>query len=261
MWLEATTYPLSLTRTACGRDVSRPWRDGLLRSLVFSAGLFSRRLPSGSESGELVVEQREAADGGRPAVMAALSLGAPAACPPLLVAGGGREERVGEAVLVVGRDQPAGLAVGDDFGRSVGAAGDHGQPAGHRLDEHQPERLRGRGQHEQIGGVQRLRQLLVRAPAGKEDLPVPEPAGGGERMLALPLARMAAHKHERQGAAERLERARVRGDQKRQPLDRRVAADIEEDRAAGAEGNELLLAVGDAAGAAALAPALGLLDQ
>src|SRR6266542_281716 len=240
------------------RDVSV--RDGL-GWLAPSAALLSCRVPPGSESGELVVEQGQTVDGHRPAVMVALSLGSPPACDPLLLVGGGRDEHVGEAVLVVGRDQPARLAVGDDFRRSVCAAGDHGQPAGHRLDQHQPERLADRGQHEQVGGVQRLRELLVRAPAGKEDLPVPEPAGGGERMLALPLTGMAAYKHERQGAAEPLERARVRGDQQRQSLDRRVAADIEEDRAAGPEGSELLLAIGDAAGAAALAPALGLLDQ
>src|SRR5262245_46058583 len=80
-------------------------------------------------------------------------------------------------------------------------------------------------------------------------------------MLALPLARVTAHKHKRQGAAEPLERARMRSDQKRQPLDGRVAADIDEDRPRGAEGSEILLAVGDAAGAAAFVPTLWLVDQ
>src|SRR5215471_14902365 len=80
-------------------------------------------------------------------------------------------------------------------------------------------------------------------------------------MLALPLARVTADKHERQGAAESLERARMRSDQKRQPLDRRVAADVDEDRPGGAEGSEVVLAVGDAAGAAAFVPTLWLLEQ
>src|SRR5262249_38062233 len=76
-----------------------------------AAVLLSCRMPAGSGCGELVVEQGEAADGRRPAMMAALSLGTPPACEPLSVVGGGRDERVGKAVLVVGRDQPAGLAV------------------------------------------------------------------------------------------------------------------------------------------------------
>src|SRR6266540_3717307 len=92
-------------------------------------------------------------------------------------------------------------------------------------------------------------------------MPVSEPAGGGERMLALPLARVTAHKHERQRAVEPLDRTRVRGDQKRESLDRRVAADIDEDRSAGTEGREVVVAVADAAWTAALVPTLWLLDQ
>src|SRR4051812_2300993 len=130
MWLEGG----AVSTVADGRSLRErkfKARDLLLSLVVLSAGLLTRRLPCGSESGELVVVQREAADGGRPAVMAARGLGAPPAALSLLVAGGGRDERVGEAVLVVGRDQPAGLAVGDDLSRSVCAASDHRQPAGH----------------------------------------------------------------------------------------------------------------------------------
>src|SRR5207248_712139 len=44
-------------------------------------------------------------------------------------------------------------------------------------------------------------------------------------------------------------------------LDRRVATDVEEDRAAGPEGRELLVTVGDAPRPTALIPAARLLDQ
>src|SRR5213076_138893 len=117
------------------------------------------------------------------------------------------------------------------------------------------------GQDERVGGVQRLRQLLVRAPAGEEDLPVADPPRCGERMLALPLARVAADEHERRRLAEPRNRTRVRADQEREALDRRVATDVEEDRAGGSEGRELLVTVGDAPRPTALIPAARLLDQ
>src|SRR5204862_5714449 len=107
--------------------------------------------------------------------------------------------------------------------------------------------------------VQRLRQLLVRAPAGEEDLPVADPPRCGERMLPLPLARMAADEHERRGLAERLDRARVGADQEREALDRRIASDVEVDRTARPEGGKVLVAVADAPRPAALIPAAWLL--
>jgi hypothetical protein len=51
-------------------------------------------------------------------------------------------------------------------------------------------------------------------------------------MLPLPLARMAADEHERRRRAEPRDRTRMGADQERQTLDRRVATDVEEDRAA-----------------------------
>src|SRR5947208_5585661 len=80
-------------------------------------------------------------------------------------------------------------------------------------------------------------------------------------MFPLPLARMTADEHERRRPAEQLDSARVGTDQERQALDRRVATDVEEDRAAGPEGSELLVAVGDAPRPSALVPAARLLDQ
>jgi hypothetical protein len=99
----------------------------------------------------------------------------------------------------------------------------------------------------------------MRAPAGEEDLPVPEPPRCRERMLPLPLARMAADEHERCGLAEPLNHTRVGADQERQALDRRVATDVEEDRVGGPEGSKLRVSVGDAPRPAALIPAARLL--
>jgi hypothetical protein len=125
------------------------------------------------------------------------------------------EECVDERVLVVGPNEPARPSVGDDRRRAMHPAGDNGQAEGHRLDEDEPERLGDGRQDERVGRVQRLRKLLMRAPAGEEDLPVPDPPRYGERILPLPLARMAADEHERCGLAEPLDRTRVRADQKR----------------------------------------------
>jgi hypothetical protein len=66
----------------------------------------------------------------------------------------------------------------------------------------------------------------VRAPAGEEDLSVPDPPRGSERVLPLTLAGMAADEHERRGPSEPLDRTRVGADQERQALDRRVATDV-----------------------------------
>src|SRR6266511_1126637 len=101
----------------------------------------------------------------------------------------------------------------------------------------------------------------MRPPAGEEDLAVPERAGGGERMLSLPFAGVAADEDERQRPVEPLERPRVCPDEKRQPLDGGVAAHIEENRLSFAEGPEIRLPVGDATGSAALVPAQRLLDE
>src|SRR5436190_15745581 len=80
-------------------------------------------------------------------------------------------------------------------------------------------------------------------------------------MLPLPFARVAADEHERRWPAEPLDSTRVGADQERQALDRRVTTDVEEDRAAGPEGSELLVTVGDAPRSTALVPATRLLDQ
>src|SRR5436189_6398359 len=80
-------------------------------------------------------------------------------------------------------------------------------------------------------------------------------------MLPLPLARVAADGPGRGRLAEPLDSTRVRADQERKALDRRVATDVEENWAAGSEGDELLVMVGDAARPPALIPPARLLDE
>src|SRR6266516_5701474 len=220
-----------------------------------------RNLLPGSGGEQLLVQGGEATSDFRPAVPVTLCLRASAPRPAFLLAVSGANERVDERVFVVGRNEPARPSVRDDRRRARRPAGDHREAAGHRLNQDEPERLGDGGQDERVGRVQRLWQLLVRAPAGEEDLPVPDPPRGGKRMLPLPLARGAADEHEWRGPAEPLYSLRMSADQERQALDRREASDVEEDRAAGPEGGELLVTVGDAPRPAALVPAARLLDQ
>src|SRR6266516_3538881 len=214
-----------------------------------------RNLLPGSGGEQLLVQGGEATSDFRPAVPVTLSLRASAPRSAFLLAASGGDERVDERVFVVGRNEPARPSVRDDRRRARRPAGDHREAAGHRLNQDEPERLGHGWQDERVGRVQRLRQLLVRAPAGEEDLPVPDPACGGEWLLPLPLARMTADERQRRRPAEPRNRTRVGADQERQALDRRVATDVEEDRAAGPEGSELLVAVGDAPRSTALVPA------
>src|SRR5436190_981443 len=71
---------------------------------------------------------------------------------------------------------------------------------------------------------------------------------------------MAADEHERARPPKPSLGALVGTDQKRQPLHRCEAAQVEEDRRGG-EGGKLLLPIGDASGLAIAVPALRVLDQ
>jgi hypothetical protein len=169
-----------------------------------------RNLLTGSGREHLLVQGGEARGDLHPVVSAAVCLRASAARPAFLAVVSGRDEGVDERVFVVGRNEPAGFSVGDDRRRAVRAAGDHRETAGHRLDEDEPERLGDRGQDEHVGRVQRPRELLVRAPAGQEDLSVSDPPRRDEGMLPLPLAGMASRRA-RAAPACRVAEARARG--------------------------------------------------
>src|SRR6266702_524018 len=80
-------------------------------------------------------------------------------------------------------------------------------------------------------------------------------------MFAFPLAGTAPDENERQRPPEPGERLGVRPDQERQPLDGRVAADVEQDRLRLLKWRQVVVLVGDAAGDATLVPAERLLNQ
>ena len=156
--------------------------------------------------------------------------------------------------------EPAALPVADDFRGPVRGAGDHGQAAGHRLDQCEPERLGDRGEDEQVARVQCLGQLLVRTPAGEEDVRDADLSDRLERMLAFPFAGVTADEDERAGPLGCGLGAGVGADQERQPLDGREAAEVEEDRLR-REGGELLVPIRDGARPPLFVPALWVLDE
>jgi hypothetical protein len=81
-----------------------------------------------------------------------------------------------------------------------------------------------------------------------------------ERMLALPLPRVAADEHERQVSPQLGLGVLVCLDQQGQPLDGGEAAQVEEHRFR-TERGEFVVLVGDAAGRPVLVPALRVVDE
>ena len=96
------------------------------------------------------------------------------------------------ASSVVGLDQPAGVRVVDDLGRAGAVDGDRRQLAGHRLDQDLAELLVDRGVDEDVAGAQEVGQVVVGVPAGEEDVGDAEALDRLDRVLALPLAGVAA---------------------------------------------------------------------
>src|SRR5206468_4076692 len=106
------------------------WSQASERRLNGVSGPRSSAPPPGNllpgRGGEqLLVQRREARGDLRPAIPAAVCLSVSATRPAFLLVVSGGEERVDERVLVVGRNEPARPAVGDDRRRAVRAAGDH----------------------------------------------------------------------------------------------------------------------------------------
>ena len=120
-----------------------------------------------------------------------------------------------------GCDEPPGVAVGRRSRRGRSVDGDRGQPAGHPLHQHRAELLAHRGQHHRV----RRREEARAAPRVRASRRGRGPARRSRAidvvgMLALPLARIAAHEHERRGRGQRGP-ARARGaDEQSEPLDR-----------------------------------------
>ena len=129
----------------------------------------------------------------------------------------------GERFLVAGGGEPARPAVLDDQRGAQRPWSHRRQPAGHALDQNLPELLALAGQDDRVGCGEQLRQLFVPVPAGKEHIRDFEPPGDLRGMLALPLARVAAHEHETRGGGQPLLCLPECGDQAIQTLVERMA--------------------------------------
>ena len=162
-------------------------------------------------------------------------------------------------VAVVRRDQPARLAVVDDRRRSSPIDGDHRQSAGHRLDQHLAELLADRGVDEDVGGREEAWELVVAVPAGEEDVAYAETLDRLDRVLALPLAGVAAEENQGGGRREGIACLSEGLDQQSQPLHLGEAAAVEQRRPV--QDREVLLGVADAPGFGVRTPAARRLDQ
>ena len=159
----------------------------------------------------------------------------------LLRVGGRAQERLGQGRLVVGGDEPAGSG-GNDLGRAVRVGGEHRQSAGHRLDQDEPERLRDRGQDEQVGGVQRLRQL-ARGAASRRGTPAGSPTARAAVSGCSPSHSPGLPPTSTSGSGlpSRASACAWAPDQQRQPLDGGEAADVEQDGRRLRKGQQLVV--------------------
>ena len=234
---------------------SAPMRRSSVRSLTRPAALLGHATVG--DVGHLVEDAGQVLGQRRPReALAGVAPGPAAAAAPLDRIAERLDQRAGQRGLVVGRDQPASRAVGDDVGRAEAVDGDRRQPAGHALDEHRPELLAHRGQDVDVGRRQERRQLVVAVPAGEEDV---ARARGGDRvggMLALPLAGIAAEQDQRRVGRQPAFAlgARPRADQQPDALDRGEAADADRHGAA-RQRRDLGLGVADRALVLARRPA------
>ena len=106
-----------------------------------------------------------------------------------------------------------------------------GQPTRHRLHQHLAELLVDRSVDEDVACRKEVGKVLVVVPAGEEDAGHPEALDGLDRVLALPLAWVAAEKDERGRLVELDPGLRVGLDQEREALDLGEAAAVDEGRA------------------------------
>ena len=82
--------------------------------------------------------------------------------------------------------------------------------------------------NEKVAGAQEVRQIVVRVPAGEEDVRAAEALDRVDRMLALPLAGVAADQDQRSGFAKAGVGPREGLDQQRQALDLAEAAKLKQ---------------------------------
>ena len=129
---------------------------------------------------------------------------------------GGITDRVDHGVRegrrVVGRDEPAGRGVVDDDRGAAAIDGDHGELAGHRLDQDLAELLVDGGVDEQVAGAEKVGQVGVGVPAGKEDAGTAKPLDRLDRVLPLPLPGVPAEQDQGGRLVESVAELKARGE-------------------------------------------------
>lgn len=133
-------------------------------------------------------------------------------------------ERGSKIIQVSGLYEPPSLAVGDDLARTEAVHGHDGHAACHGFDENLTKLLPDRREREHVGRRQKIGQLSMVAPARQEDPAHPKPCNRVRRVLALPLAGMAANNHEDGGGARTVASASEGFDEQRELLDLREPA-------------------------------------
>src|SRR5215211_4076675 len=250
-------------------DVWRPapaaWSCAVLRpwSSLWCAGAGDsiRVALAGVLSDRLLIDSGDARGDRLPAeAFLRVGCGSLPAAAPIFAVRDGPTERFGERQLVVGGNEPTGLAVADDFSRAVRVTGDHGKAAGHGLDQRETECLCNRRKHEQVGSVERRWKLVVWPPAGEEDVASALSVDRRQGMLAFPLTRVAADQDERELSPEPGLDELMRSDEQGQPPDGGETSEVEENRLR-AERGKVVLPIGDGAGHPLLVPALRVMDE
>lgn len=120
-------------------------------------------------------------------------------------------ESAGQSRGVTGRNEKAGVFVGDFFGHAVHAAGDDGKPGAHRFHDRdrqafvvrgQDEGLRGAQQSGHIVPVAQKRDAVLKAQFARQPLELVEERAGADQ-IDVKIARLAVAFQKSEGAQKR----------------------------------------------------------